>query len=127
MQDARSNGHNTGTAPVADDRRVHPRYHFTACVAAIDAKHRTTLSARTSDISRGGCYADAFCPFPVNSDVKRKRGSMEKLGACARQACYGRMAQAWSWLEYSGWVAKAWRPTRNVVGSKNWTKVFGAT
>jgi len=70
MLDPRLNGHNTSAAVVADDRRVHPRYHFTACVAAIDAKHRTTLNARTSDLGRGGCYVDAFCPFPVQSDVK---------------------------------------------------------
>jgi hypothetical protein len=28
------------------------------------------MSARTSDISRGGCYVDTFCPFPRNSSVK---------------------------------------------------------
>ena len=28
------------------------------------------MSARTSDISRGGCYVDTFCPFPKNSSVK---------------------------------------------------------
>jgi hypothetical protein len=70
MLDPRRNGHNTSAALAVEERRAHPRYPFTACVAAIDAKYRTTLNARTSDLSRGGCYVDAFSPFPLKSDVK---------------------------------------------------------
>lgn len=77
-------GHNTAAArKIVDERRAHPRYHFTACVAAIDVKYRTTMNARTSDISRGGCYVDAFCPFPVNADVKL-RLSCEKRSLIAK-------------------------------------------
>jgi hypothetical protein len=28
------------------------------------------LNARISDLSRGGCYIDAFSPFPLKTDVK---------------------------------------------------------
>jgi len=76
-------GHNTSARIAVDERRAHPRYHFTACVAAIDVKYRTTMNARTSDISRGGCYVDAFCPFPVNADVKL-RLSCEKRSLIAK-------------------------------------------
>lgn len=54
------------------ERRKHPRYHFTAAVAAVDTKARTHMNARTSDLGRGGCYVDAFCPFPMNTPVKMR-------------------------------------------------------
>lgn len=53
----------------ADDRRTYARYQFTAA-AALDALHRTRMSARTSDIGKGGCYIDTYCPFPLKTPVK---------------------------------------------------------
>ena len=54
------------------ERRRHVRYPFTASVAAVDTKARTHMNARTSDLGRGGCYVDAFCPFPINTPVKMR-------------------------------------------------------
>jgi len=54
----------------ADDRRIYPRFHFTAAAEALDALHRTRMSARTSDIGKGGCYVDTYCPFPLKTPVK---------------------------------------------------------
>jgi len=59
-----------GISPMGRDRRIAPRYSFTAEAEALDAHSRARMSARTSDISRGGCYVDTFCPFPKNSSVK---------------------------------------------------------
>ncbi len=59
-----------GISPMGRDRRTSPRYSFTAEAEALDAHSRARMSARTSDISRGGCYVDTFCPFPQNSSVK---------------------------------------------------------
>jgi hypothetical protein len=59
-----------GITPMGRDRRTTPRYSFTAEAEALDAHSRARMSARTSDISRGGCYVDTFCPFPKNSSVK---------------------------------------------------------
>jgi len=59
-----------GVAPMGRDRRTCPRYPFTAEAEALDADSRAKMSARTSDISRGGCYVDTFCPFPRNSTVR---------------------------------------------------------
>jgi hypothetical protein len=56
------------TPPV--ERRTCPRYHFTAAVEALDQNHRTRMNARTSDIGRGGCYVDTYCPFPLKTGVK---------------------------------------------------------
>src|SRR5271168_275183 len=68
------NGHGVlptvSSAMPADDRRTYPRYHFTAAAEALDALHRTRMSARTSDIGKGGCYVDTYCPFPLKTPVK---------------------------------------------------------
>jgi PilZ domain len=65
------NKNGTGAAaPPSRDRRTCPRYPFTAEAEALDAQSRARMSARTSDISLGGCYVDTFCPFPRKSDVK---------------------------------------------------------
>jgi hypothetical protein len=64
-----SNGLQLAT-PVGRDRRICPRYAFTAAAEALDAQSRARMTARTSDISKGGCYVDTFCPFPRKSDVK---------------------------------------------------------
>ena len=61
------NGH--GTLP-PDDRRTHPRYHFTGAAEALDSQHRTRMNARTSDIGKGGCYVDTYSPFPLKTGVK---------------------------------------------------------
>jgi hypothetical protein len=60
----------TGLAPLGRERRILPRYPFTAAAEALDPQSRSRMTARTSDISRGGCYVDTFCPFPRNSTVK---------------------------------------------------------
>lgn len=58
-----------GVTPMGRDRRTCPRYSFTAEAEALDANSRAKMTARTSDISRGGCYVDTFCPFPRNASV----------------------------------------------------------
>jgi hypothetical protein len=58
-----------GVTPMGRDRRTCPRYSFTAEAEALDSNSRGKMTARTSDISRGGCYVDTFCPFPRNSSV----------------------------------------------------------
>ena len=55
---------------VPAERRAYARYHFCAAAEALDQGHRTRMSARTSDISRGGCYVDTFSPFPLKTNVK---------------------------------------------------------
>ncbi|MGH9743336.1 MAG: PilZ domain-containing protein [Candidatus Acidiferrum sp.] len=62
-----ANGHGI-LAP--EDRRTCPRYSFTAAAEALDPHQRTRMNARTSDLSRGGCYVDTFSPFPLKTGVK---------------------------------------------------------
>jgi PilZ domain len=54
----------------APEHRRYPRYSFTAGVQAVDTAQRSVLNARISDLGRGGCYIDAFSPFPLKTGVK---------------------------------------------------------
>jgi len=60
----------TSAGPRRFDRRRNPRYSFTAAVEVVDAESGTTIAARTSDFSRGGCYVDMFSPLPKDTVVK---------------------------------------------------------
>ena len=60
-----------GSSPRApDERRVHPRYSFSADAEIVELKSRTKMSARVSDLSRTGCYAEMMSPFPLGAQVK---------------------------------------------------------
>jgi PilZ domain len=85
MLEIRKRNSLAGVTPMGRDRRVCPRYTFTAEAEALDEHSRARMSARTSDISRGGCYVDTFCPFPRNTNVRlRIRRDKESLVAQAR-------------------------------------------
>jgi hypothetical protein len=60
----------TSAGPRRFERRRDPRYSFTAAVEVVDAESGTTITARTSDFSRGGCYVDMFSPLPKDTVVK---------------------------------------------------------
>ena len=70
MFDERRRAGNGHRALTPEDRRACPRYSFTAAAEALDAQHRTRMNARTSDLSKGGCYVDTFSPFPLKTGVK---------------------------------------------------------
>lgn len=57
-----------GLAP--RERRAHPRYPFSPGAEVIDVSSGARLSARISDIGRGGCYADSISPFVLGRNVK---------------------------------------------------------
>lgn len=60
-----------GSSPRApDERRVHPRYSLSAGAEIVELKSRTKMSARVSDLSRTGCYAEMMSPFPLGVQVK---------------------------------------------------------
>ena len=52
------------------ERRSSPRFPFTATADVIDLGSQAQLTARTSDISLGGCFVDAASPFTVGTAVK---------------------------------------------------------
>ncbi|MGA9883500.1 MAG: PilZ domain-containing protein [Candidatus Acidiferrales bacterium] len=52
------------------ERRGNPRYHFVAEVEIVDLESATTITARTSDFSGGGCYVDMLSPLPEDTVLK---------------------------------------------------------
>jgi hypothetical protein len=53
----------------ARERRVHPRYPFTAGAELTEARSGARLNARVSDIGRGGCYVDSISPFNNGAEL----------------------------------------------------------
>jgi hypothetical protein len=53
----------------AQERRASPRYLFTATADMVDLGTNTRLSARTSDLARGGCFVDTISTFPIGTNV----------------------------------------------------------
>lgn len=51
------------------DKRVSPRAAMIAAVDITEVATGTKLSARTSDVSRTGCYVDTLNPMPAKTVV----------------------------------------------------------
>ncbi len=73
--------------PQQADLRVSPRYPFVAVAKLTELSSGTRSSARTSDLSLGGCYIDTLNPFPVGSLVRLQfltdKGCFEALAKVA--------------------------------------------
>jgi hypothetical protein len=55
---------------VMADRREAPRYALILPAEVIELATSAVLNARSSDVSRTGCYIDTLNPIPVGSQVK---------------------------------------------------------
>ncbi len=55
---------------VMSDRRDAPRYPLILSAEVVEITSGATLNARSSDVSRSGCYIDTLNPIPVGSQVK---------------------------------------------------------
>lgn len=53
------------------ERRV-PRFQFYAAADIVETKSDTKMTARTSELSRHGCYIDMLSPFPIGTSVRIK-------------------------------------------------------
>jgi PilZ domain len=51
------------------DRRVAPRYPLVLLAEVTDQLSSTKFTARTSDVSRTGCYIDMLSPLPRGTQV----------------------------------------------------------
>lgn len=61
------------------ERRAHSRYHFTTTAEILDLGSGAQCSARTSDISMGGCFIDTTSPFAVGTSVKLRLSQEKKI------------------------------------------------
>src|ERR1700744_1445121 len=50
--------------------RRSPRFPFIASVQVVETRREARLQARTSDLSREGCYLDMLNPLPIGSRLK---------------------------------------------------------
>ena len=58
------------SSPVQDsDRRGNDRVVFTATAEIVELGSGARFSARTTDLSSGGCFVDTKIPFPVGTKV----------------------------------------------------------
>jgi hypothetical protein len=55
---------------VMADRRDSPRFALILAAEVLEIATGATMSARSSDVSRSGCYIDTLNPVPVGSQVK---------------------------------------------------------
>jgi len=55
---------------VTTDRRASPRFPVVLAAEVTETATGTRLSARTSDLSRNGCYIDTLNPIPVGTAVR---------------------------------------------------------
>ena len=52
------------------EMRKSPRFPFIAAVEVIELQTDTHMKARTSDLSRQGCYVDTLNPLPSGTTLK---------------------------------------------------------
>jgi PilZ domain len=55
---------------VMADRRAAPRFALILAAEITDLGSGTRLAARTSDVSRTGCYVDTLNPIPMGSAIR---------------------------------------------------------
>jgi hypothetical protein len=53
-----------------DERRRGPRYPFYASAQITELQAQIEMTARTSELSRHGCYMDMLNPLPLGTAVK---------------------------------------------------------
>jgi hypothetical protein len=53
-----------------EERRRGPRYPFYASAQITEVQSQTAMTARTSELSRYGCYMDMLNPLPLSTPVK---------------------------------------------------------
>ena len=71
--------------PTGADRRIHPRYEFTAAVEVLAADSGARIETRVRDLSQQGCYVDTSDVLPLGTvtDVRIKKGA-QRFEARAR-------------------------------------------
>ena len=92
MQDNKGKHSSSGklghSSPVQDsDRRGNDRVVFTATAEIVELRSGARFSARTTDLSPGGCFVDTKIPFPVGTKVhvtlRKGKASFEAPGTVA--------------------------------------------
>jgi PilZ domain-containing protein len=74
------------------DRRIHPRYEFTAAVEVVAAESGARIATRVRDLSQQGCYVDTSDALPLGTvtDVRITKGA--QLFEAQARVVYSRAA-----------------------------------
>jgi len=59
------------------------------------------MNARTSDLGRGGCYVDTFCPFPMHAPVKLRITRDRKSFVAHAKVVYSKIGMGMG-LQFTG-------------------------
>jgi hypothetical protein len=73
---------------VIADRREAPRFPLILVAEVTDLSSSAQLSARTSDVSRTGCYIDTLNPIPVGSQVRVRLRRGDQMFECSGRVVY---------------------------------------
>src|SRR6266478_9371872 len=98
-------------APTGADRRIHPRYEFTAAVEVLAADSGARIETRVRDLSQQGCYVDTSDALPLGTvtDVRVKKGA--QLFEARARVVYSRATKGMG-LVFTGVEAEHVRTTR---------------
>jgi PilZ domain len=64
---------------MSSENRRSPRFAFYASAEITELQTETRLTARTSELSRHGCYMDMVNPLPIGTTVKIQVRSLRDL------------------------------------------------
>ena len=70
------------------DRRIAPRYPLVLLAEITDQLSSTKFTARTSDISRTGCYLDMLTPLPQGAQILLRLQNEEETFESAATVIY---------------------------------------
>jgi hypothetical protein len=73
---------------VTVERRSAPRHAMVLAAEVVELPRGAKLSARTSDISRTGCYIDTLNPIPQGSEVRLRLTHHEDIFVALGRVVY---------------------------------------
>ena len=73
---------------VMADRRQAPRYPLILVAEVTGLAESTVLNARSSDVSRTGCYIDTLNPVPPGSQVRVRLSQGDEVFESAARVAY---------------------------------------
>src|SRR6266699_498882 len=80
-------------APTGADRRIHPRYEFTAAVELIAAESGARIETRVRDLSQQGCYVDTNKPLPLGTVTNVRITKRTQLFEARGRVVYSRVGK----------------------------------
>jgi hypothetical protein len=75
------------------DRRIHPRYKFTAAVEVLAAESGPRMETRVRDLSQQGCYVDTSDVLPLGTDTDVRITKGAQLFEAPARVVYSRAAK----------------------------------